>query len=257
MEKLIFDLQNVGITRQGYTILNGVDLQMHADQHLAIIGPNGAGKSFLLQVLSADLVPSSGTVTLLGKTFGKVSLWELRQKIGFVSSRMAFWVEGNTRVLDVVCSGFQGTYGLPEPATEEQRAAALELLEFFEISTLQTHSFETLSDGERRKVLLSRALVRQPELLILDEPCQGLDIPTRERFLEDLDRLAQRIPMVYVTHHLEELPTCITDVIYLKHGSIFNQGPKETLLTSKCLSAAFDYPLHVLKKGERWYVQHD
>lgn len=254
--KSIVDVTDLGVVRQGKQILANLNIQMSENQHLAVIGPNGAGKSFLLRVLSADMIPSSGTVTILGKTFGQTNLWELRKRIGFVSTRLAFWYEGNTSVLDVVCSGFYGTFGLPEEATSQQKDAAWEMLEFFGMQDFADHTFETLSDGERRKVLLCRAMVTEPELLIFDEPCQGLDIPSREVFLGDVEKLAQKIPIIYVSHHLEELPQCISDVVFLKHGTVYAKGTKQEMLTTEHMSAVFDYNIAVIEKGHRYYVQH-
>lgn len=252
----IIDLNNVSLTRQGKTILSDVSFTLEAGDRLAIIGPNGAGKSFLLRLLSADLIPSSGHISLLGKTFGETNLWELRRRIGFVSTRLAFYYEGNITVREVVASGFAATLALSEPLTVHQAAAVQTSLEFFQLQTLAEQTFETLSDGEKRKTLLARAIVEQPELLIFDEPCQGLDIPTRERFLAEVERLATTTPIVYVTHHVEELPTCITKVLFLRQGSVIALAAPEALLTSEELSALFNYPLAVQSRGGRYYIQH-
>lgn len=252
----IISVSQLGITRQGTTILSDINFTMNQSQHIAIIGPNGAGKSFFLRVLSADLIPSSGTVTLLGGTFGKTNLWDLRRRIGFVSSRLAFWYEANSTAADVVYSGFFGTYGVSEEVSDEQKERAHQMLSFFGMGSFTERLFETLSDGERRKILLARAMVTEPDLLIFDEPCQGLDIPSRDIFLEDVDRLAQKTPIIYVSHHPEELPSCISEVLYLKSGKIFKFGPKEEMITTENMSALFDYELEVVKKGDRFYVQH-
>lgn len=255
MTEIIFT-KSVSLNRQGNKILDDISLSISDDQHLSIIGPNGAGKSFLLQILSADLIPSKGQVKILGKEFGKVSLWDLRKEIGFVSNRMLFWYDSKITCLEIVCSGFYGTYGLPEGYTEEEKQKAQVMLKFFDIEYLENRKFEVLSDGERRKVLLSRAIITDPKLLIFDEPCQGLDIPSREHFLADVDSLAQKTPIIYVTHHLEELPSCITDVLLLKNGKIFEQGQKDIILTSEKISTLFDYQLEVIKKDGRFYLQH-
>ena len=244
------------IVRQGNEILKGIDLNMTADQHLAIIGSNGAGKTFLLRILSADIIPSSGEVEIFGKKFGKISLWDLRKMIGFVSTRLAYWYGDKSTVTEVIGSGFHGTLGLPEELTDDQKDKISDLLNFFHLVGFEDRIFDTLSDGEKRRVLLSRALVLEPKLLIFDEPCQGLDIPTREIFLEDVNRLATTIPIIYVTHHLEELPSCISDVIFLKKGKVYAQGPKAKMLNSENMTVVFDYDLEVEKKGDRYYVRH-
>jgi len=255
--KKIISAKNIKIVRQGTKILKGIDIEMLSNQHLGIIGHNGAGKSFLLQILSADIIPSSGEVTILDQTFGKTNLWNLRKKIGFVSSKLIFWYKDQVKVLDVVASGFHGTFGLPEKITDHQKKRILQVLKFFDIEALQDRFFETLSDGEKRKVLLCRAIVLDPKILIFDEPCQGLDIPTREIFLKDVDKLSKKINIIYVNHHLEELPFCITDIVFLKKGKIFAKGKKDQMLTSKMISDVFDFPLEVVKKNKRFFVQHN
>ena len=252
----IIDLSHVSLTRQGKTILSDISFTLEAGDRLAVVGPNGAGKSFLLRLLSADLIPSSGRITLLGKTFGETNLWELRRRIGFVSTRLAFYYEGNVTVREVVASGFAATFALAEPLTVHQAAAVQTSLEFFQLPALAERCFETLSDGEKRKTLLARAIVEQPELLIFDEPCQGLDIPSRERFLADVERLAKTTPIVYVTHHVEELPMCINKVLFLRQGTMTALGAPRSLLTSEELSALFEYPLAVQSHDGRYYIQH-
>lgn len=255
--KDVIEVSALGITRGNQTILSDVSFSLKENERLAIIGPNGAGKSFLLRVLSADLVPSSGKVTILGQTFGKVSLWDLRQKIGFVSTRMAYQCERSLSGIDVVCSGFKGTYSLAEDPTKEQLERAKEIMGMFGLQTTVDRKFSKLSDGESRRTLLCRALVNKPELLILDEPCQGLDVNFRDVLLEDINQLSKSIPLVYVTHHLQELPSCITHIMFIKGGVITGIGVKDKLLTSEKVSELFDCPLQVRKKGNRYYLEHD
>ncbi len=257
MNHSVVDVVDLGITRRGTTILQGISFSLAQHQRLAIIGPNGAGKSFLLRVISADLIPSRGTVSILGHVFGKVSLWELRKKIGFVSTRMIYECDRSLSVFEVVCSGFKGTYSLSEEPTEEEGSRAKERIRFFGLCSIEQRKFAVLSDGESRKTLLCRAMVNEPQLLVFDEPCQGLDISTRELLLADIDRLAIEIPLIYVTHHLEELPSCITDVMFIKGGEMKGLGVKDSMLASEALSELFGCPLLVKKKGVRYYVEHD
>jgi len=250
------ELQNVAVIRDGNFILKDISFSMPASGHLGILGPNGAGKSSLLKILSADMIPSRGKVTILGSTFGETNLWNLRKKIGFVSNNMSFWFDSKITVQQAVCSGLFGCYGLPEEPTAEQMANCKDQLARFNVAALTSRLLDTLSDGERRKVFLARALMTKPELLIFDEPCSGLDIPARELLLEDIGRLASEVPIVYVSHHIEEIPQCVTRLICLKKGQIFKEGTKEEIFTSESLSSLFDYPLEVRKKGTRWYVEH-
>lgn len=252
----IVSAKELKIVRQGNEILKGIDFEMNDDQHIAVIGPNGAGKSFLLQILSADSIPSSGTVKIFGQEFGKVSLLKLRQQIGFVSNRMFYAFEEEMTCLEVVCTGFTGFLGLPDGYTEEQATRAKKMLKFFKVDYLAERKFTVVSDGERRKIMLSRAIVNEPKLLILDEPCQGLDIASREIFLNDVNKLAEKIPLIYVTHHLEELPSCISDLILIKDGKVFDNGKKNDILNSDKISRLFDCDLEVIKKGDRYYTLH-
>lgn len=252
--KDIINVQDLCIFRDGVTILEDVNFLMNSDQHLAVIGPNGAGKSFLLAVLSADMIPSRGKVTILGKTFGKCSLWDIRKQVGFLSSRMMHWIDGKSSVWQVIGSAFFGAYGVKDPLSQYQEQAITRSLEFFGMLEFWTRVFQTLSDGEKRKVLLCRALVTEPGFLVLDEPCQGLDIKSRDYFLTDLDRIGKKIPLIYVTHHLEELPNCIREIIFLKGGRVFAGGSKENLLTSDYLSELFDCRIEVVKRGEKYYM---
>jgi iron complex transport system ATP-binding protein len=256
MNEHLIQLKDIHLRRQGNEILRGIDLTMTDQQHLAIIGPNGAGKSFLLQILSADLIPSSGTTTILGKTFGQTNLWALRQSIGFISNRMLSWMQPKISVFEVVASGWFGTYGLADELSADQKQAVDQQLNEFELIELKDRSFASLSDGERRKALFARAMVKQPQFLILDEPCQGLDIPSREHLIKDIDALANTLPLVYVTHHLEELPLCITHVMLLKAGQVFAYGTPTEILTSERLSDLFDYDLSVEYTAGRWRVNH-
>ena len=251
----MISLQNVGVRRNSKTILQNINIEIQAKNHLAVIGPNGAGKSFLLRIMSADIIPSSGDVTILGKTFGKTNLWELRKKIGFVSSQLIFWYGGSTTVMEVVGSGFNGTLGLPNDLNTREKEQVFKILRSFKMESFIDRVFKTLSDGEKRKVLLARALVWSPEIVIFDEPCMGLDIPTREFFLQDIEALSKNILVIYVTHHLEELPTCIKQVLYLKNGTVWNSGPKEKMLTSQFISEVFAYDLKVIAKQGKYYLQ--
>jgi iron complex transport system ATP-binding protein len=247
-KKLIF-AKDLYLQKNGQKILNGLNFSLDFGQNLAIFGPNGSGKSFLASILALDLLPSFGSqLWVFGNKIGKTNLNLLRQKIGFVSSQELIWLNQNDLVINIVATGFFGTYGIVEDLNSKQINLAKDVLSRFGLGGLTLKNFNNLSDGQKRKVLICRALLNKPEILILDEPCQGLDIGARENFLNFLEDFTKEICLIYITHHLEELPNCITDVLFLKNGYPFLYGKKDKILTSKNLSNLFDLNLELIPK---------
>ncbi len=259
MEQEIIKVKNLNISRNGKKILNNLNFTVNQNQRVAVIGPNGAGKSFLLRVLSADLVPSYGSkVEIFGKRFGETPLHLLRKEIGFVSSRLLYQFGQKQTTGEVVASGEDGFYSFGRDNDQEQYFKILEKakekLAYFGIADKFESNFESLSDGEKRKSLLARALINNAKLLIFDEPAVGLDLHTREFFLQEVDALAEDGPLIYVTHYLEELPKCITDVILLKNGEIFAQGSRQDFLNSKIISELLDLKVEIIHRNNKYYV---
>ncbi len=253
----LITVKNLVILREGKFILQDVNFAITYQDRVAILGPNGAGKSFLLRVLSADLVPSFGSyVEIFGQVFGKTKLSDLRSQIGFVSSRQLHWFANKDTVWQVVASGIDGVYGATREFSPHETELITESLDRFGVLEIKDRLFDVLSDGEKRRVLLSRSLVKKPKLLILDEPAIGLDIPTRVKFLEILDQLSLNLPIIYVTHHLEELPKTINKVIFLKEGKLIAQGTKAEMLTSDNLSKLLDMDVEVVLKNGRYFILH-
>jgi iron complex transport system ATP-binding protein len=283
-------VKNLNLTRKGKVILKNINFELKKNQHLAIIGANGAGKSFLSRVLAADLVANYGSeVEILNSKIGKVNLSQLRRKIGFVSSTQASefkqkvsYIKNSLQetdpdlftnkdlqelnendansILEVVLTGFFGSFGLPEKPTDFMiQKAKQELAKFgFKANTkinLKTN-FETLSDGEKRKVLLARSLVLDPQILILDEPCQGLDIPTREAFLSKIEEVIQDKLLIYTTHHLSEIPKSVQKILLLKNGEVFKFGDKKDILTTQNLTQLFEVDIKVFEKNDRYFEYH-
>lgn len=255
MLKNLILAKNLYLQKNHKKILDNLNFELKPGENLAIIGPNGSGKSFLVSLLAADILPSFGSeLWILGQKIGKTNLNLLRQKIGFVSSKQLFWLNEKNSVLEIICTGFFGSYGVNAKITLDQIESIKIILEKFEIQDLLKKCFQVLSDGEKRKVLVCRSLILSPKFLVLDEPCQGLDIISRENFLQFLDSLSKEISLIYVGHHLEELPSCITHFLFLKEGKIFKFGKKEEVLNSKNLSNLFSLSLTLIKKNSRYWL---
>ena len=252
----VVDLAGVSIVRGGATLLDDVDWTVDESDRWVVIGPNGAGKTTLLQVLAAQIHPSSGVAGLLGEVLGTVDVFELRPRIGLTSAALAERVPRGERVHDVVVSASYAVVGRwREEYDELDHERAGELLASLRIDHLADRTFGTLSEGERKRVQIARALMTDPELLLLDEPAAGLDLAGRESLVRTLSELA-RDPdapaSVLVTHHVEEIPFGITHAMLLKDGRVVAAGPLEETLTPENLTATFDLPLTLTESDGRW-----
>ncbi|MDX9752327.1 MAG: ABC transporter ATP-binding protein [bacterium] len=250
----LLEMNNVTVIRDGKRILDQISWTMQSNEHWAVIGKNGAGKSFLLQLLSANFHPTAGTVRVMGEELGKVNLWDLRTKIGLVSDTLHRRYHEYLPMIDVVCSGFFASIGLYDAVTAEMRHKAEAILEQTGLAALRDRAFGDLSHGEQRRTLIARALVFNPRILILDEPCSGLDIPSRESFLGLVQELGEAgHNLVFVTHHMEEVLPVISHVLYIKDGLVFAQGPKEKMMQSHVLEPVFDYPIPLVQSEGRYW----
>jgi iron complex transport system ATP-binding protein len=254
-EPPVLELLDVTYRRDGSEIIRGVSLTVRSGEHWAMIGPNGAGKSTLLSFCGAVTFPSSGTVRVLGQQLGKVELQALRRAIGHVNPRHP--LRSPLTVRDIVLTGITGTIetALRWQPSPEEAGRADELIESLGLSARAGARWNVLSQGERGRVLIARALICEPRLLLLDEPSTGLDIAAREQLLETVDVLAVTHPQVasvLVTHHLEELPSSTTHALLLAGGRIVAAGPAAGALTSGHVSAAFDHPIDVGFDSGRW-----
>lgn len=250
----LIELQDVTVIRDGKTILDRVNWTMQPDEHWAVIGKNGAGKSFLLQLLSANFHPTSGIVKVMGEELGKASVWDLRKQIGFISDQLHQRYHNYLTVREVVCSGFFASIGIYEPVEDYMAVQADEILSRLLISHLAERCFGELSHGEQRRVLIARALVFHPRMLVFDEPCSGLDIPSREEFLASVSMLTGHgHNLVFVTHHLEEVISAITNVLFIKDGKIIAQGNKPAMFTESMLLKVFDFPIPLIQSDGRYW----
>jgi iron complex transport system ATP-binding protein len=242
--------------RVGATLLAGIDWVVEEGQRWAVLGPNGAGKSTLLAVAGASLFPSSGTVTLLGERYGEADLGELRTRVGLSTSSLNDRIPPHEKAVDVVVTAAHGVVGRwVEKYDEDDVARASDLLARVGLRAFVNRRFGSLSEGERKRVLLARALMTDPELLLLDEPAAGLDLGAREALLRLLTRLAAvsgPTPTVLVTHHVEEIPVGTTHALLLARGRVVASGPAAQVLTSANLTQAFGIPLVVEGSAGRW-----
>ncbi|MFH1642448.1 MAG: ABC transporter ATP-binding protein [Nanoarchaeota archaeon] len=256
MRKLI-QLKEVNITRKGKRILNNISWTVKENENWAIIGKNGSGKSFLLKILSANMQPSSGSVEIFGQEFGKISLWEFKKQIGFVSDFLQKQHHENIKVIEVVLSGFYSSIGVYQKTTTKMISAARKILKSLEINSLKDRVFGELSHGEQRKVLIARALVFNPKLLVMDEPCTGLDIPTKEEFLTLINKLAKSgHNIIFVTHHIDEITGAINRVLLIKDGKIIKQGIKKEIMKENLLNKVLGYKFKLTQKQGRYWANY-
>ncbi len=233
-----------------------VSWSVGAGEQWAVLGPNGAGKSTLLDIAAGMRHPSRGVVRILGETVGHVDLRALREHIGLVDVKTEERLSPRHSALDVTLSGATGTIQvLRERLTAAHRRRAASLLARFGCATIAGRPFASCSQGERRRVLLARALMLHPPLLLLDEPADGLDLPGREALLAALASLADEQPppaVVIVTHHLEELPASTTHALLLRAGRVVTSGPAAGVLADEPLSDCFGVAVQVSRDRGRW-----
>jgi iron complex transport system ATP-binding protein len=232
-----------------------VNLSVGAGEHWALIGPNGAGKSTVLSMCGAEQHPTRGTVHVLGHRLGRVEIRKLRESIGHVNPRHPLRSALTAR--EVVLTGLTGTPELmnrwkPEPGLIER---ADELLGMLGLDTLGESTWPTMSQGERGRILIARALITDPPLLLLDEPSTGLDVAAREQFLETVDHLHATRPelaTVLVTHHLEELPESTTHAVLIQRGRVLAAGSATDVLTTERVTECFEHPIRIGYHDGRW-----
>jgi len=258
--KWAIELADVTVRRNESIILEDVTWSVAEGEHWAILGSNGAGKTTLTELLSTQIFPSSGHVAVLGEILGLVDVFELRSRIGVSSSLMWDRFDPQALVIDTVRTaayGMSGTWHETYDEVDTNRAASL--LQIWGLEGFEARSLSTLSEGERKRTILARALMANPELLILDEPSAGLDFSARERLIQSLSQfLTSQVASttILVTHHVEEIPAGITHVLLLKRGKVLAAGPIHDVLTDMNVSATYDHEIsvfvHQTAHGNRW-----
>jgi len=252
----VLKLRGVSVRRETSLLLRNVDWTAHEHERWIVIGPNGAGKTTLLQVAATLLHPTEGTVEVLGERLGDVDVFELRPRIGLTSASLAERVPASEKVIDLVLTASYAILGRWKEEYESSDVTrAVELLDALGCAHLIRRRFATLSEGERKRVQIARAMMPDPEMLLLDEPAAGLDLGGREDLLRRLSVLAgnPKAPMmVLVTHHVEEVPNGFTHAMLLRRGAVLTAGPIEDVFTAKNLSRCFGIPLEIERHQNRW-----
>jgi iron complex transport system ATP-binding protein len=253
-----FELTGVRLVEQGSVVLRDLHWTARSDERWVVLGPNGSGKTSILRLLSFVRAPSQGTVTVLGDTYGSIDVRRARRRVGLASSALLQQLRPTLSAHDAVLTGADAALETWWSAYDEaQHARADALLELVGCAGHAHQELVTLSEGERKRVLVARVLMAEPELLLFDEPCAGLDLGGREAMVDLLGDLARdpARPLVLVTHHLEEIPPGVTHALLLRGGEVVAAGPVAETLTSSAVSTTFGVEVAVARIGERWSAQ--
>jgi iron complex transport system ATP-binding protein len=252
----VLHFSQVSVLRDGATLIDRLDWDVAEGERWVVLGPNGAGKTTLLQLASAHLHPSRGSAEILGETLGAVDVFELRPRIGLSSAALAERLPGREKVRDVVLTASYAMVGRWREVYEDLDAGrADELLTALGVAHLADRRYGTLSEGERKRVQIARALMTDPELMLLDEPAAGLDLGGREDLVRRLGLIAQDADapaLVLVTHHVEEIPVGFTHALLLRNGRVVSAGPIAAALTTATLVDCFGIDLELSRTGDRW-----
>ncbi|MDU0200215.1 ABC transporter ATP-binding protein [Paenibacillus sp. MAH-36] len=239
-------LSHIHFIRGERHILNDVNVHIQPGEHWVLLGRNGSGKTTLLEMMNGYEFPSRGTVDVLGNRYGQCDVREVRKRIGYISQSLMEKLNLSDPVIEVVATGEYAYLRFYQEIPQEVLDRAMVMLERVRIPHLAHQTLGSLSQGERKKVMLARSLMMKPSLLVLDEPAAGLDLYERERFLRDVNELSkQDITVVYVTHHIEEIIPLITHVAIIEQGELIAAGPKKEVLTPENIRKAFDVDIEL------------
>jgi iron complex transport system ATP-binding protein len=254
----VIDVTDLSVKRE-VEILRSISWRVEAGENWVILGANGSGKTSLLSVLTGYLSPTTGEIRVLGETFGQFDWRELRKRVGLVSSSIRQMMPGHDTCVQTVASGASAMIGFWQEMGSADRERAVEILRQVELFELRDRPWRFLSEGERQRVLIGRALMAQPKLLVLDEPCAGLDPVARERFLQFLERLGtergNRPSLVLVTHHVEEIMPSFSHVLILRGGKVVASGPTREVMSSQILSEAFAGAVYLERYDDRYRLR--
>ncbi|MDU5510937.1 ABC transporter ATP-binding protein [Enterococcus gilvus] len=255
----ILSFENVQFVRQQNVLLQDIDWRIKAGEDWAVLGLNGAGKSLMLNMISGNLWPSSGRLTVLGEVFGRTSIPDLTKRIGWVSQSLQERIHREELAEWIVLSGKFASIGIYQQVSEDEMKEAKQMLSSLGAEKLIGKPYQVLSQGEKQLVLIARALMAKPELLILDEPCNGLDLFAREDLLARIERMKQAADapsLLYVTHHMEEILPILTHVLMIRNGEIVQQGPRDALLEEPILNDFYQRPImiHEMSNDRRMVI---
>lgn len=255
----ILSFENVQFVRQQNVLLQDIDWRIKAGEDWAVLGLNGAGKSLMLNMISGNLWPSSGKLTVLGEVFGRTSIPDLTKRIGWVSQSLQERIHREELAEWIVLSGKFASIGIYQQVSDDEMKEAKQMLSSLGAEKLIGKPYQVLSQGEKQLVLIARALMAKPELLILDEPCNGLDLFAREDLLARIERMKQAADapsLLYVTHHTEEILPILTHVLMIRNGEIVQQGPRDALLEEPILNDFYQRPImiHEMSNDRRMVI---
>ncbi|MDR0675453.1 MAG: ATP-binding cassette domain-containing protein [Elusimicrobiota bacterium] len=254
--KKILNVKNISIIRDNNYIIKNISFSINEYENWAIIGKNGCGKSFLLKSISTMIYPSKGEVEIYGNNIVGTNLWDLRKKIAIVSDELQKQYDEYATVKNIILSGFFSSIGVWQKVNKIQNRRANEILEQLNIQNLSHRIYKTLSSGEQKKTLIGRALVFRPKLIILDEPCNGLDVASKIDFLNTLRKLVSNgINLIFVTHNVEEIIPEINNVILMKKGKIHKIGDKKDILTENNLKHTLGIDLKLNYDNGFYWIQ--
>ena len=251
----LVEIKDLSVYRGSRRILHKINWSIMPGEHWIILGANGSGKTSLLAALTGYLFPSSGEIQVLGETFGESDWRDLRRHVGIVSSAIRDRIDECELAIDAVISGKEAVINSWKSSTSSERREAASILKLVECWHLRSQSWGTLSQGERQRILIGRAMMARPKILILDEACAGLDPVARENFLYFLQRLTKTSApptLLFVTHHLEEIIPIFSHTLMLRSGEVLASGPLKFCITSSLLTKMFDSPIAVKKRAGKY-----
>jgi iron complex transport system ATP-binding protein len=253
----VIEMNNVSWKREQQTLLRQINWQVNKGEHWAVFGLNGSGKTTLLNMINGYIWPTEGQISVLGRPFGTFDVREMRKSIGWVSTSLQEKLYGSNLTQQIVLSGKFATIGLYDAPAPEDHELALKLMEQLRCGHLVGRTYQTCSQGEKQKLLIARALMASPKLLILDEPCTGLDFLSKEALLASISQLAAEPDapnILYVTHHTEEILPIFSHIVLIRRGQVVQSGKTRDILDSVCLSDFFETPVHVEWRNERAWL---
>src|SRR5271157_1650833 len=251
----VIQLYKASYIRDDRVILDDINWTVNDGEHWIVFGPNGSGKTSLLRMINGYIWPTTGKVEVLGERYGEVDIPALRRNIGWVSRSLENLIHDDDPAIEIVLAGFFAGTVLWQEVDSRAEEKARSLMSQLGIASNQEQAYGSLSQGEQTKVLIARALMLDPRLLVLDEPCEGLDMASREQFLNELPRLVaiNGLTVIMVTHHVEEIRSPFSKILVLKAGTVSARGTIEDVVTAEMLSALFEMPVELERSIDHYY----